>query len=93
MTSGQYASGWGQTNGSHPQVSANAPRSKRYRAKLDTIGDVKHELCRLFRDARSGTLDVQAASRLANILAIVGRVIEGSDLEARLTALEGKDGQ
>jgi len=64
-----------------------APPS-RLRTRLLTIGDVKKELARLYREARAGQVDSQAASRLANMLSILGRLIEGSDLERRLEELE-----
>jgi hypothetical protein len=66
------------------------PRRKAFRAKLQTIGDVQSQLARLYREARSGTIKVEDASRLANILAILGRMIGDSDLEDRIAALEAK---
>jgi hypothetical protein len=49
---------------------------------------VRRELARLYRQARAGELEVGDASRLANILQILGRMIEGSVLERRLAELE-----
>jgi hypothetical protein len=63
---------------------------KAFRAKLHSIGDVQSQLARLYREARSGTIRVEDASRLANILAILGRMIADSDLETRIAALETK---
>ena len=65
-------------------------RRKAFRARLQTIGDVQSQLARLYREARSGTIKVEDASRLANILAILGRMIGDSDLEARIADLEAK---
>ena len=62
------------------------------RARLDTMVRVRRELARVYREARAGTLDVADASKLANILQIMGRMIEGSELEARLDALERRLG-
>lgn len=45
-------------------------------------------MAKLYREARAGKIDVQDASRLANILMLIGRMIEGSDFERRLEALE-----
>lgn len=64
------------------------PPNRRLRTRLETAGDVRKELGRLYRAARAGLLDVQDASRLANVLAILGRMIEAGDLEARIEALE-----
>ncbi|HEX8373586.1 MAG TPA: hypothetical protein VF606_00215 [Geminicoccaceae bacterium] len=52
------------------------------------MAGVRRELARLYREARAGELDVAAASRLANVLQILGRMIEGSEIEARVEALE-----
>jgi hypothetical protein len=67
-----------------------SPPVRRYRARLQSIGDVQSQLARLFREARSGAIRVEDASRLANILAILGRMIADSDLETRIAALETK---
>jgi hypothetical protein len=64
------------------------PRRQRFRAKLQSVNDVQSQLARLYREARSGSIRVEDASRLANILAILGRMIGDSDLEARIAALE-----
>ncbi|MDR6857235.1 hypothetical protein [Variovorax guangxiensis] len=68
---------------------ANRPAPPvRVRARLQTIDDVKRELAKVYREARAKKIDTQDASRLANLLFILSRLIEGSDLEARLDALE-----
>ena len=33
-------------------------KKTRYRAKLDTISDIKREMAKLYREARSGVVDV-----------------------------------
>lgn len=60
----------------------------RMRLKLKTIDDVKMEMARLYREGKAGLRDVADVSRLANVLSLLGRLIEGSDLEKRLTAIE-----
>jgi hypothetical protein len=66
--------------------SAGIPRV----GSLETAGDVKREAGRLYRAARRGELSSADASRLASVLALIGRLIEGHELEDRLAALEGK---
>lgn len=66
------------------------PPRKVYRARLQSVNDVSTQLARLYREARAGLIDVGDASRLANILSILGRMIGDSDLETRLEALEAK---
>lgn len=63
---------------------------RRYRCKLDTVGNVSRELARIYREARSGLLDVGDASKLAHVLSTVARIMADSDLEARIIALEAK---
>lgn len=67
---------------------ATTPRSKATRAKLRTCTDVHREIAKLYRECRAGKLDAVTGSRLANMLALVGRLISDSDLEARIDALE-----
>lgn len=67
------------------------PPAKNYaRAKLATATDVSRELAKLYREARSGRVDVADASRLANMLSILARILTDSELEARIEALERK---
>ena len=65
-----------------------APPPKRLRLPLRNISDLQNELARIYRAAKRGDVPVVDASRLANILQILGRLIEGSDLERRLETLE-----
>ena len=55
---------------------------------LATSGDVKREAGRLYRAARRGEVSAADASRLATVLALIARIIEGAEIEARLVALE-----
>ena len=64
----------------------------RLRLKLNSIDDVRAELARLYREGKAGTRDVQDVSRLANVLQILGRLIEGSEIERRLIRLEESEG-
>jgi hypothetical protein len=65
-------------------------KSPRYRCKLDTLQDVRREMAKVYREARSEMLDPAVASKLVWVLQAVGKVIEGSDLEKRIEALEAK---
>ena len=42
----------------------------------------------IFRECRSGVLDVSDGSRLVNMLSLIGRTISESELEKRLAKLE-----
>lgn len=81
--------GWGSTL-TPARGAEKPPRRKAFRAKLNTVRDVQNQIARLYREARSGTIKVEDASRLANVLSILGRMIEGGDVEERIVALEAK---
>ena len=72
-----------------PRKDPSAPAAPpRLRIKLKTIDDVRAEMARLYREGKAGLRDVADVSRLANVLALLGRLIEGSDLEKRIAAIE-----
>ena len=62
----------------------------RLRLPLKTLDDVKAELGRLYREGKARRRDVAEVSKLANVLSILGRLIEGVELAARVEALEEK---
>lgn len=64
------------------------PSHKRYRAKLDTLQDVKREMGKLYREARSGLIDSQDATKQVWILQAIGKVIVDAELEKRIELLE-----
>ena len=55
---------------------------------LRSMESVRQELSKVYRASRDGSIDISDASKLANILSLIGRVIEGSTVEARIKALE-----
>ena len=61
---------------------------KRCRAKLDTSLDIRHEVAKLYRETRSGLLDSAEATKLTWILISIQKIIESSDMEARMARLE-----
>ncbi|MDA0653746.1 MAG: hypothetical protein O3C49_10780 [Proteobacteria bacterium] len=56
--------------------------------KLDTLGGVLREMGNVYRLARRGKLDTLDGTRLVAVLAEMRRVMEATDLEQRLRALE-----
>ena len=74
--------------GHEPSGFLDDPTPRRSRATLRTLDDVAIELARLYRRAERGQIQTADASRLAYILTSLGKVIEASVIEARLTALE-----
>jgi hypothetical protein len=55
---------------------------------LDTLGQVRAEAAKLYRAGRRGEVPAPDAGRLATVLALVAKLIEGGELEARMTRLE-----
>lgn len=62
----------------------------RLRLPLRSAQDVRRELAKIYRDGKSGRRDVSDVSKLANILQILGRMIETGDWEARIEKLEAE---
>lgn len=62
----------------------------RLRLPLKTMDDVKAELARLYREGKARRRDIAEVSKLANVLSILGRLIEGTELVTRIEALETK---
>ena len=58
--------------------------------RLNTVGNCRHELARVYRCARREELDSLDASRLATILKIICDAIRSTEIEERLEALEAK---
>lgn len=65
-------------------------KGTRYRAKLDDMQDIKREMAKVYRESRSGVVEVQDGTKLVWMLQAVAKVIESSDLEKRIEILEGK---
>jgi len=56
--------------------------------KLATIEDCRREMARVYRDARNGRTESADASRFVYMLTSIAKLIEVSQLEMRLKALE-----
>jgi hypothetical protein len=59
------------------------------RIDLKTIDDVRVEMARVYRDMRAARIDTADGTKLAYVLAQLGKLIESGDIEKRLEALEG----
>lgn len=65
-----------------------APKPIPRHFRLTSLRSIRREMARTYWEARDGTLGMGDASRLAFILASLGKIIESSDLENRIRALE-----
>jgi hypothetical protein len=59
------------------------------RIDLKTIDDVRVEMARVYRDMRAGRIETADGTKLAYVLAQLGKLIEAGELEKRLEAVEG----
>lgn len=58
--------------------------------RLCSLKTVRQELGHLYRQAKLGEIDISDASKLANILQILSRIIQGTELEDRIATLEAQ---
>jgi len=73
----------------HGTVEAmDTPSSGRYRAKLDSLADVKREIAKCYRESRSGLLPVESLTKYTYVLDKLGNIISECDLEIRLEKME-----
>jgi hypothetical protein len=69
-----------------PQGKPPTPR----RPTLSTAMDVKREMGKLYRLARAQMIPLEDASKATYILTSIAKIIEASELEARIKALEDR---
>jgi len=67
---------------------ALVPTPGRRKAQLNTLEGVRRELARIYREAESGKRDTADASRLTFMLGQIGKLLELTEIERRLTAVE-----
>ena len=67
---------------------ALVPTPGRCKAQLNTLEGVRRELARIYREAESGKRDTADASRLTFMLGQIGKLLELTEIERRLTAVE-----
>ena len=70
------------------QVVEMADRTRHPTPRLATAGDVRREMADLYRQARTGQVEIADASRLAYILTQLATMLRIDDLEQRTAALE-----
>lgn len=67
---------------------ALVPTPRRRKAQLDRLEGVRVEMSRVYRDMESGRRDSQDGSRLVYVLTQIAKVLELTEIERRLVALE-----
>ena len=70
------------------QVVVLSEKSRHPTPRLATAGDVRREMADLYRQARTGQVEIGDASRLAYMLTQLATMLRIDDLEQRTAALE-----
>jgi hypothetical protein len=68
------------------------PIPRRRKAQLNTLEGVRIEMARQYREMEAGKRDPQDGSKLVYVLAAIGKILELTEIERRLRALEDKRG-
>ena len=63
------------------------------RTALTKLEHVRDEMARVYRNARTGKIETQEATRLTYILNALAKIIESSELEERVRKLEESKGR
>jgi hypothetical protein len=63
------------------------------RPDLATLSDVRREMGRVYREMRFKKIDTQDGTRLSFVLMQIGKLIQTTELEARVEAMERALGQ
>jgi hypothetical protein len=69
---------------------ATPPDPTPKRIKLTSVRGVRREMATVYADCRQGRVDPVIGSKLTYMLTSIAKVLEASDLEQRIAALEGK---
>lgn len=72
-----------------PTPLAMVPKKER-RIDLVKLSHVRDEMSRVYREMRRGDVETQDGTRLVYVLTQIAKVIEVSELEQRIEALEDK---
>ena len=67
---------------------ALVPTPQRRKPQLTSLEGVRVEMARIYREMESGERDSQDGSRLVYVLTQIGKVLELTEIERRLTVIE-----
>ena len=71
---------------------ALVPTPRRRKAQLDRLEGIRVEMSRVYREMEAGRRDSQDGSRLVYVLTQIAKVLELTEIERRLIALEDRRG-
>ena len=64
------------------------PSPRRRGPVLEALTDVRREMARVYRQMRHGRIDTQDATRMTYVLTQIAKIIQVSELDARIEAVE-----
>ena len=64
------------------------PTPRRRGPVLETLTDVRREMARVYRQMRHGRIESQDATRMTYVLTQIAKIIQTSELDARVEAVE-----
>jgi len=70
------------------QMVALVPISRRRGPVLESLTDVRREMARVYRHMRHGRIDTQDATRMTYVLTQIAKIIQTTELDARIEAVE-----
>ena len=70
------------------QMVALVPTPRRRGPVLETLPDVRREMARVYRHMRHGRIDTQDATRMIYVLTQIAKIIQTTELDARIEAVE-----
>jgi len=70
------------------EVIVSNPTPAKLRPRLANIKDVRREIAAVYKEARTGVIPTQEATRLVYMLIALGNMIKDSELEQRISELE-----
>jgi hypothetical protein len=65
-----------------------APSPRPRRPNLQTLPDVRREMARVYREMRHGRIEAQDGTRLTYVLTQIAKIIQTTELDARIDAVE-----
>jgi hypothetical protein len=70
------------------RVVALLPTPRRRGPVLESLTDVRREMAKVYRQMRHGRIDTQDATRMTYVLTQLAKIIQTTELEARIEAVE-----
>ena len=71
-------------------MDSNLPPAKVERIDLSGSKQIARELCRLYKSAKGGDIEINKATKLVYILSVAAKVVESAEMIDRIEKLEAE---